>query len=154
MLNAAIRSNGDIATDPQKPQADAAQLAKRWFENSPFIKEMGLKLVELEPDRVTVEMPFEQKLATAGELVHGGAISGLIDTTAALAAWSGHDLSAGTRWGTVGLTVNFLAGAEGVTLTSVGTVTRRGRSMCFCRVEVSAAQKPVAEGLVTYRLGG
>jgi uncharacterized protein (TIGR00369 family) len=154
VLNAAIRSNGDIATGPQKPQADAAKLAKSWFENSPFIGEMGLKLLALEPDRVTVEMPFAQKLATAGELVHGGAISGLIDTTAALAAWSGHDLSAGTRWGTVGLTVSFLAGAEGETLTAEGTVTRRGRSMCFCRVEVSAGEKAVAEGLVTYRLGG
>jgi uncharacterized protein (TIGR00369 family) len=154
VLNAAIRSNGDIATDPQKPQADAAELAKSWFESSPFIGEMGLKLIEMETDRVTVEMPFEQKLATAGELVHGGAISGLIDTTAALAAWSGHDLSAGARWGTVGLTVSFLAGAEGETLTAEGTVTRRGRSMCFCRVEVSAGEKPVAEGLVTYRLGG
>jgi uncharacterized protein (TIGR00369 family) len=134
--------------------SDAAELAKAWFENSPFIQEMGLRLTGLEPDRATVEMPFAAKLATAGELVHGGAISGLIDTTAALAAWSGHDLSAGTRWGTVGITVSFLAGAEGEALTAEGKVTRRGKTMCFCHVAVSAAEKPVAEGLVTYRLGG
>jgi hypothetical protein len=30
----------------------------------------------------------------------------------------------------------------------------RARSMCFCRVEVSAREKPIAERLVTYRLGG
>jgi uncharacterized protein (TIGR00369 family) len=132
----------------------AAELAKAWFENSPFIGEMGLKLVAMEPDRATVEMPFEGKLATAGQLIHGGAISGLIDTTAALAAWSGHDLSAGSRWGTVGLTVSFLAAAEGETLTAECRVTRRGKAMCFCHVEVTAGEKPVAEGLVTYRLGG
>lgn len=136
------------------PDPDAGQLARAWFEHSPFIGELGLRLVEMERDRVVVEMPFEAKLATAGELIHGGAISGLLDTTAALAAWSGHDLAAGTRWGTVGITVNFLSGAEGEALTAEGRVTRRGRSMCFCRVDVRAGDKPVAEGLVTYRLGG
>jgi uncharacterized protein (TIGR00369 family) len=110
--------------------------------------------VELEPNRAKVEMPFEEKLATAGQLIHGGAISGLIDTTAALAAWSAHDLSAGARWGTVGLTVSFLAAAEGETLTAEAKVTRRGKTICFCHVAVAAGEKPVAEGLVTYRLGG
>jgi uncharacterized protein (TIGR00369 family) len=136
------------------PSPDASELARAWFEHSPFIGEIGLRLVEMEPDRVVVEMPFDAKLATAGELIHGGAISGLVDTTAALAAWSGHDLAAGTRWGTVGITVNFLSGAAGEALIAEGRVTRRGRSMCFCRVDVRAGNKPVAEGLVTYRLGG
>jgi uncharacterized protein (TIGR00369 family) len=134
--------------------SEASDLARAWFDHSPFIGELGLTLVGMEPDRATVEMPFDGKLATAGELIHGGAISTLIDTTAALAAWSGHDLSAGTSWGTVGLTVSFLAGAEGESLTAEGTVTRRGKTMCFCRVEVAAGDRPVAEGLVTYRLGG
>jgi uncharacterized protein (TIGR00369 family) len=134
--------------------SDAAKLAQAWFDHSPFIGELGLRLVAMEPDRATVEMPFDAKLATAGKLIHGGAISSLIDTTAALAAWSAHDLSSGTNWGTVGLTVSFLAAAEGEALTAEGMVTRRGKTMCFCRVEVSADGKPVAEGLVTYRLGG
>ena len=134
--------------------SQASDLARAWFEHSPFFGELGLELITMEPDRATVEMPFDGKLATAGELIHGGAIGSLIDTTAALAAWSGHDLSAGTSWGTVGLSISFLAGAEGEALTAEGTVTRRGRTMCFCRVEVAANGKPVAEGLVTYRLGG
>jgi uncharacterized protein (TIGR00369 family) len=134
--------------------SDAAELAKGWFEHSPFINEIGLKLVSMEADRAVVEMPFEAKLATAGELIHGGAISGLIDTTAALAAWSEHDLAAGVRWGTVGLTVNFLSGAEGEALTAEARVTKRGKSVCFCRVDVRSGDQPVAEGLVTYRLGG
>lgn len=37
---------------------EAAELARAWFENSHFIGEMGMKLVALEPDRATVEMPF------------------------------------------------------------------------------------------------
>jgi uncharacterized protein (TIGR00369 family) len=134
--------------------SDAADLARAWFDHSPFIGELGLNLVAMEPDRAMVEMPFDEKLATAGELIHGGAIGSLIDTTAALAAWSAHDLSTGTNWGTVGLTVSFLTAAEGKPLTAEGTVTRRGKTMCFCRVEVSADGRPVAEGLVTYRLGG
>ena len=138
----------------EEPRPDAAQLARAWFENSPFINEIGLRLAEMQANRAVVEMPFEGKLATAGELIHGGAISGLIDTTAALAAWSGHDLAAGARWGTVGMTVSFLSGAEGEALTAEGQVTKRGRTMCFCRVDVRAGDTPIAEGLVTYRLGG
>jgi uncharacterized protein (TIGR00369 family) len=133
---------------------DAADLARSWFEHSPFINQLGLKLVSMEPDRAEISLPYRDELATAGDVVHGGAVSSLIDTAAALAAWSGHDLDAGTKWGTVGISVNFLAAGQGKDLTAVATISRRGRSLCYCRVEVSDSEgKPVAEGLVTYRLG-
>jgi uncharacterized protein (TIGR00369 family) len=141
-----------MAQTPETP--DATALAKGWFEHSPFINQLGLKLVSIEPDRVEVELPYKEELATAGDVVHGGVVSSLIDTAAALAAWSGHDVNAGTRWGTVNVTVNFLAAGQGSDLTATATVSRRGRSLCYCRVEVADAEgKPVAEGLVTYRLG-
>ena len=39
-------------------------------------------------------------------------------------------------------------------LRAVAEVSRRASTMCFCRVEVADEDgRPVAEGLVTYRLG-
>jgi uncharacterized protein (TIGR00369 family) len=129
------------------------QLVRGWFEQSPFMRRVGLRLAELEPGRAVVELPFDADLATVGDVIHGGAISTLIDSAAAAAAWAGHT-PRGERWGTVGMTVNFMAAARGRTVTATATVSRRGSNVCFCRIEVSDSDgKAIAEGLVTYRLG-
>ena len=83
-----------------------AEMARAWFEQSPFARQLGLELIELQPDRAEVRLPYTPSIATAGDVVHGGAISSLIDTAAALAAWSSHDPAQGSRWGTVSMTVN------------------------------------------------
>jgi uncharacterized protein (TIGR00369 family) len=146
----AIRG-GVNADDPGPSGAD---LARGWFEHSPFVALLGLRLESVEPDRALVAMPFRAELATAGDLVHGGAIASLLDTAAAVAAWSAHDPAAGTRWGTVSMAVSFLAGGRGGTLHAAATVSRRGRSVCHCRVEISDAEwNTIAEGMVVYRLG-
>ena len=128
-------------------------LIRAWFDSSPFIAKLGIRLVELEQDRAVVELPFEPGLATAGDLVHGGAISSLIDCAAAAAAWSAHERE-GSRWGTVAMSVNFMKGARSTSLTATARVSRRARTISFCAIEVADADgAAVAEGLVTYRLG-
>lgn len=137
-----------------KPSPTGADLARAWFEHSPFIRLLELRLESISPDAAVVEMPFRAELATAGDVVHGGAIGALIDTAAALAAWSAHDPANGTRWGTVGLSLSFLAAGRGQALRAHATISRRGKSICHCRVEVTDADgNPVAEGLAAYRLG-
>jgi len=138
----------------QSPTPSGEELARAWFESSPFIGLLGLRLVSLEPEVAIVEMPFRAELATAGDIVHGGAIGSLMDTAAALAAWSSHDPSQGTQWGTVGYSVSFLAPGRGQTVRATAKVSRRGRSICHCRVEAAAeAGEEIAEALVAYRLG-
>jgi uncharacterized protein (TIGR00369 family) len=145
-------SAADAAAQGTAPTGE--QLARAWFEHSPLIGALGMRLRSIAPDAATVELPYVQALATAGDVVHGGAIMSLLDTAAALAAWSAHDPGRGVRWGTVGVSVNFLASAEGRDLRADARVSRRGRSICYCHVEVvDSEQTPVAEGLVSYRLG-
>lgn len=134
--------------------SQAADLGRAWFEHSPFIQELGMQLISMDVDRVEVELPYAETLATAGDVVHGGAISSLIDTAAALAAWSGHDVSAGTRWGTVGMSVNFLSSGRGQALRARARVTKRGKTICFCDVDVrDEGDAQVANALISYRLG-
>ncbi len=135
-------------------QPTGEQLARAWFEHSPLINALGMRLASIAPEEATVELPYRDELATAGDVVHGGAIMSLLDTAAALAAWSAHDPAKGVRWGTVSVSVSFLASAQGRDLTALARITRRGRSICFCRVDVlDAEQTPIAEALVSYRLG-
>ena len=95
-----------------------------------------------------------EALVTIGTIVHGGAIASLIDTAAAVAAWSNAEVPANGRGTTVNLTVAYLAPALKEDLQAVARVLRRGRNLVYLDVEVSnAAGSAIAKGLVTYKLG-
>ena len=149
-----IVADAEQPPDEPKPQPDGATLARGWLENSPFVAKLGIRLEEMEPDRARLVMPFSDSLSTMGEVVHGGAISSLIDTAAAAAAWSGAVVPERPRAATIGLTVDFLSPARAKAVVAEALVVRRsGRGLCFCEVRVSADDgDQVALALVTYQL--
>jgi uncharacterized protein (TIGR00369 family) len=134
--------------------SDGAGLARGWLENSPFVAQLGISLEEMEPDRARLALPFNESLPTIGDVVHGGAISSLIDTAAAAAAWSGADVPERPRASTVGLTVDFLSPARGKEVSADARVVRRtGSGICFIEVSVTDSDGiQVALALVTYQL--
>jgi uncharacterized protein (TIGR00369 family) len=140
--------------DEAASKADGAALARGWLQNSPFVAQLGIRLEEMEPDRAVLAMPFTDALSTMGDIVHGGAISSLVDTAAATAVWSGAEVPDRPRASTVGLTVDFLAPARGQGVVADARVVRRGGSgLCFCEVSVSADDgSHIALALVTYQL--
>jgi uncharacterized protein (TIGR00369 family) len=134
--------------------SDGAGLARGWLENSPFVAQLGISLEEMEPDRARLALPFNESLPTIGDVVHGGAISSVIDTAAAAAAWSGADVPERPRASTVGLTVDFLSPARGKDVSADARVVRRtGSGICFIEVSVTDSDgTQVALALVTYQL--
>jgi uncharacterized protein (TIGR00369 family) len=120
---------------------------------SPYGRLLGVMAEHVETDRVRVRLPYRPDVTTVGDLVHGGAIAGLIDTAATAAVWSGADLTQSQRGTTVGFTVNFLAGARGCDLLATAQVIQRGRTICVCEVQVEGDGKAVARALVTYKIG-
>jgi uncharacterized protein (TIGR00369 family) len=141
-------------TDTGEARADGAGLARGWLENSPFVKHLGIRLEQMQPGRVVLAMPYSDALPTMGDVVHGGAISSLIDTAAAAAAWSGAEVPERPRASTVGLTVDFLSPARAQGVTAEARVVRRGGTgLSFCEVKVFADDgTEVALALVTYQL--
>jgi uncharacterized protein (TIGR00369 family) len=133
-------------------RVDGAALARQLLEHSPFARYAGFELESLEPDRATLRLPFKTELTTTGEIVHGGAISALMDMAATIAAWSIEFESMPTRWGTAGITINFERPASSADVSATATITRRGRSLCFCEVAASADGKRIAGGSVIYSL--
>jgi uncharacterized protein (TIGR00369 family) len=133
---------------------DVAGVLAAYVQHSPFASRLGLQPEVIEPDHVRLALPFREENVTVGDVVHGGAISSLIDTAATVAAWSGLDSLEDARGTTISLTVNFIAAARAQDLVAEARVVRRGRSVCFCEVDVEdGAGTTVAKGLVTYKLG-
>jgi uncharacterized protein (TIGR00369 family) len=133
--------------------ADPVALVRGWLENSPFASHLGIRLESLSEGEAELSLPYDDKLATMGDVVHGGAISSLIDAAAAAAAVSaaeGDTLAGGT---TVDLSVSLLAAVRGSDLSARARVIRRGKAISFLEVDVTDGDgSPVAKGLVTYRV--
>jgi uncharacterized protein (TIGR00369 family) len=135
-------------------QATGAEVITQFLLHSPFVIHLGMRLESIEPDRAVLAMPYRDELATIGDVLHGGALGALVDTAAMAASWSAHDVSGPLRGTTVGLSVNFVAAARGEEVTANARVIRRGKSLCFCDVDVTGADGGlVAKGIVTYKLG-
>ena len=122
---------------------------------SPLGKLLGFELVEWAPERVVIKMPFRDDICTVGDLVHGGAISALADTTATAVAWSGVDAGNPPQRGTtISLSVDFMLGARGRDLLAEGTIARRGKSIVFCNVAVRNTEgEQVAQAKAVYKIG-
>ena len=119
----------------------------------PFGRHVGFELVELDEDRCTVKLAYHDAVANGIGVVHGGAISALVDTSAVGAAWASSRNDAASRGGTVGLTVNYLRPGQDKDLFGRARVVRRGRAIVVVDVDVvDAADRHVAKGLVTYNL--
>lgn len=136
-------------------QATRIEIIRDFVPRSPFVGRLGARLASLEPDRAVLALPFSPELATMGDVVHGGAIAALIDTAGMAAAWADAatvpDSIAGA---TVSMSVDYVAAARGVDLEATARVLRRGRSLCFCEVDVTDPTGGlIAKGLVTHRYG-
>jgi uncharacterized protein (TIGR00369 family) len=131
-----------------------AEVITQFLQHSPFVLHLGMRLESIEADRARLAMPYRDELATIGDVVHGGALSSLVDTAAMAASWSAHDTSGPLRGTTVGRSVDFVAAAVGQEVTADARVIRRGKSLCFCDVDVTDRDGAlVAKGIVTYKLG-
>jgi uncharacterized protein (TIGR00369 family) len=130
------------------------ELMRQFLPASPYVGHLGMRLSEVQPGSATLALPFANVLITVGNTVHGGAIASLVDTAAMVAAWSEAEVTHNPRGTTVGLTVTYLAPANGEDLHATARVLRRGRSLVYLDVEVqSASGTAVAKGLVTYKIG-
>ena len=88
---------------------------------------MGVKLVEVSPDRVVATMAVRPDLCTSGGILHGGAYMAFADTLGAVGTVI--NLPPGARTTTTDSSTKFIAGAPvGSTVTGESTAFHKGRS--------------------------
>jgi 1,4-dihydroxy-2-naphthoyl-CoA hydrolase len=88
---------------------------------------MGVRLLELAPERVLAEMQVRPDLCTAGGILHGGASMAFADTLGAVGTML--NLQHGKRTTTTDSSTKFIGGARvGTKITGESVALHRGRT--------------------------
>jgi len=117
----------------------------------PFDSLVGLRLVRMHKDGVTIECPMRPELLNGSGVLHGGVTATLADVAVgmALARHLGRPRSATT----VEMKINYLRPVAHGKIRARSHLVKVGARLCCGRVEIHDAQKrPVAAALITYMI--
>jgi uncharacterized protein (TIGR00369 family) len=133
--------------------ANLARMAKV-IDRTPFMRHLGMEFVEGADGYAKLRMRYQDENSTFAQALHGGALSSLIDTTGAMAAWTTAEIATPRYFGsTVGINVNYLSAAVGEDIFAEGRVLKRGKEIIYSDVRVlNPAGKLLAQGTVVYRI--
>ena len=100
---------------------------------------MGVRLTDVEDQRVVGEMTVRKDLCTPGDILHGGAYMAFADTLGAVGTVI--NLPAGKRTTTTDSSTKFIAGAKlGTTVTGTCVALHRGRSTMVWQTTITNEQ--------------
>jgi uncharacterized protein (TIGR00369 family) len=103
---------------------------------------VGLVLEDVRQDYARMRLPHRRELEQPQGVVHGGALATLVDTVVVPAIGSAYDERRALF--TVGMAIQYLDAVTGEDAIAEAWVEKRGRSVCFCRVEVRTASGTLA----------
>jgi 1,4-dihydroxy-2-naphthoyl-CoA hydrolase len=102
---------------------DVAAITERFAGTLPDL--LGIRFVEVAPERVVAELTHREALTTFGGGFHGGTLMALADTVGAVATVMNLPPGAGTT--TLESKTNFFAAARGGTIRAEATPLHRGK---------------------------
>jgi len=119
------------------------------FRKVPYINLLQMELIEIKPGEATLELKVRDELRQPQGLLHGGAISSLIDTATAFAAAT--MLENGENAFTSNLTVHFLRSVKEGKVTCKAKVIKSGKRLITVSAEVlNDSDELVATSLTSY----
>ena len=119
------------------------------FDSVPYIKLLGMELLELKAGEAVLRLTVRDELRQPHGLLHGGATASVIDTATAFAVVS--VLAEGEKASTVDLTVHYLRPVSQGAITCTARVVRGGRRLLTVSAEaVNDEGKLIATALSTY----
>jgi uncharacterized protein (TIGR00369 family) len=108
------------------------QWLREQFEDSPFWQHMGMSIEKLEPGDVIVKMPVKGELVNSNGMLHGGALTSILDTIGAVVIRSEREV----RVATVSLTTQFIAPVTEGALHASAKIVNPGRRTVFVEAKV------------------
>jgi uncharacterized protein (TIGR00369 family) len=120
---------------------------------SPLALKLGMELQSADRGQAQSALAYDKTNTTVGNIVHGGAILSLADSAATAAIWSLVEDPENYRGLTIDLSLSFVSAARGADLLANARVLKRGRSICYCDVEVlTTFGELIAKAKVVYKL--
>ena len=114
------------------------------FDRQGMMTTLGVEVVAVEPGRVEMSLPHDDRFTQQHGFLHAGAVASVLDTACGYAAYSVMPPESAVLTATY--TVNLLAPAAGERFSITGEVVRAGRTLVVCRGEAFADgdQRPFA----------
>ncbi|MGA5688772.1 PaaI family thioesterase [Cytobacillus pseudoceanisediminis] len=103
------------------------QWLKDEFEESPFWQHMGISFDRLEPGDVIIKMPVKEELLNSNSVMHGGALTSILDSIIGATIRSNREV----RVATISLTTQFIAPVKEGTLYASATLINSGNRIRF-----------------------
>ena len=123
----------------------------RWIEDSGYSSFLGAELVEIDSENARLRLPWNPGNSNPGEVLHGGCAAslGILGGQAVARAALGPEAGG---FHTAQLQVAYLAAAQNEEVTAEARLLRRGKTLCFVRIDVATlGGKPIASILTTVR---
>lgn len=103
---------------------------------------VGLQLEEVREDYARMRLPHRREVDQPQGVIHGGALATLADTVVVPAIGSVYDERRALF--TIAMSIQYLDAVVGEDAIAEGWVEKRGRSTCYCRVEIRSASGVLA----------
>lgn len=114
--------------------ADKSQLARQFIQAIPHAQELGMTLTKIGDGIAEIVMPYDTKLIGDPDtgVIHGGAVSALMDTCCGAAVMSHPEAPGGTA--TIDLRIEYMRSATpGQAITTKATCHHISRNVAFVR---------------------
>lgn len=113
---------------------EKAKVARQFIEAIPHAKALGMHLTEIGDGTAVIMMPYDKKMIGDPKtgVIHGGAVSAVMDTCCGAAVMSHRSAPGGTA--TIDLRIDYMrAATPGQTITTTATCYHITRNVAFVR---------------------
>ncbi|WP_292290598.1 PaaI family thioesterase [Marivita sp.] len=137
--------------------ADKVTIARQFIELIPHARALGMQIMEIADGMAEISMPYDERFIGDPKtgVIHGGAVSALMDTCGGAAVMSHPDAPAGTA--TIDLRIDYMrAATPGQTITARAEVYHITRSVAFVRATAcdDDTDRPVATATGAFTVEG